>query len=247
MKEWITGRNAVYEILTLRSRAFFRFFVSRKAEVKGKLAEILDLANRRKTPPMFVDRGVLDRIDENHQGLALEVSGFHYSDWDDIEAKSSASGNPLFVLFLDMIQNPQNFGTLIRTAAAAGMHGVVIPTARSSGVTPAVVHASVGATEHLPIVQMNLAQAIRAMRDAGGWIVGLEGGEGAVDIAPKRLGGSLGIVVGSEGEGLRRLSREACDELVRLPMPGGFESLNAAVAGSIVIYLSVLRRGGIAF
>ena len=123
------------------------------------------------------------------------------------------------------------------------MHGIVIPTARSAGVTPAVVHASVGATEHIPIVQMNLSQAMKLMHDAGGWIVGLEGGPEATDIDPKRLGGKLGIVVGSEGEGLRRLTRQDCDELARLPMIGKIESLNAAVAGSIVIYLSVLNRG----
>ena len=242
MKEWITGRNAVYEILSLRSREFFRFYVSRNAEKKGRLAEILDLAAKRKIPANFIDRGQLDRIDENHQGLALEVSGFHYSDWQDIETRSEASGRPLFVLFLDLIQNPQNFGTLIRTAAAAGMHGVVIPTARSAGVTPAVVHASVGATEHIPIVQMNLSQGMKLLHDAGGWIVGLEGGAEAKDVDPKRLGGKLGIVVGSEGEGLRRLTRQDCDELVRLPMIGEIESLNAAVAGSIVIYLSVLNH-----
>ena len=122
------------------------------------------------------------------------------------------------------------------------MHGVVIPTARSAGVTPAVVHASVGATEHIPIVQMNLAQGIQLMHDAGGWVVGLEGGPDASDIEPKRLGGKLGIVVGGEGEGLRRLTRAACDELARLPMAGEIESLNAAVAGSVVIYLSMMAH-----
>lgn len=242
MKEWITGRNAVYEILSTRSREIYQFYVSRTAEVKGRMAEILKLAAKRKLAPVYVDRVRLDRIDENHQGLALEVSGFHYSDWQDIEARCAASGRPLFVLFLDLIQNPQNFGSLIRTAAAAGMHGVVIPTARSAGVTPAVTHASVGATEHIPIVQMNLAQGIQLMHDAGGWVVGLEGGPDAPDIELKRLGGKLGIVVGGEGEGLRRLTREACDELARLPMVGEIESLNAAVAGSVVIYLSVMAH-----
>lgn len=240
MKEWITGRNAVYEILSLRSRDIFRFYVSRNAEIKGRLAEILALAAQRKVQPIFTDRGQLDRIDENHQGLALEVSGYHYSDWADVLKRCEDSGRPLFVLFLDMIQNPQNFGTLIRTAEAAGMHGIIIPTARAAGVTPAVVHASVGATEHIPIVQMNLAQGMRLMHEEGGWIIGLEGGEGSTPIEVKRLGGKLGIVVGNEGEGLRRLSRQECDELVSLPMIGNIESLNAAVAGSIVIYLSVL-------
>ena len=143
-----------------------------------------------------------------------------------------------------MIQNPQNLGTLVRTAAAVGMHGIIIPQAKAAGVTPAVVHASVGATEHIRIAQMNLAQAIDILHEEGLWIIGLEGGEGTELVQPNRLGGPLGIVVGNEGEGLRQLTRKACDELAALPMSGQVESLNAATAGSVMIYLSYLKRLG---
>ena len=133
---------------------------------------------------------------------------------------------------------------MVRTAAAVGMHGIIMPQAKAAGVTPAVVHASVGATEHIRIAQMNLSQAIDILHDEGLWIIGMEGGEGSSPVRPKRLGGNLGIVVGNEGEGLRQLTRKACDELAALPMAGQVESLNAATAGSVMIYLAYMKRLG---
>ncbi len=200
------------------------------------------MAAQRKVHAAPVDRRQLDAIDPNHQGLALEVSGYHYAAIQDIFSAAEAKNEPLFVLLLDLIQNPQNLGTLIRTAAAAGMHGVVMPQARAAGITPAVVHSSVGSTEHIAIVQMNLAQAIQVLHERGVWVIGMDGGEDAAAPDPARLGGNLALVVGSEGEGMRRLTRNACDEIAALPMKGGIESLNAAVAGSIMIYLSYLTH-----
>lgn len=242
MKEWITGRNAVYEVLSAHHRDLFRIQIADGAKVEGRLAEIVDLARARKLDIASVSRKKLDLLDENHQGVALEAAGYHYSDIDEILAVAKKSGEPLFILLLDVIQNPQNLGTLVRTAAAAGMHGIIMPQAKAAGVTPAVVHASVGSTEHIRIAQMNLSQAIDTLHKEGAWVIGLEGGEGTKPVQPGRLGGNLGIVVGSEGEGLRQLTRRQCDELTALPMSGKIESLNAAVAGSIVIYLSYLQR-----
>ena len=240
MKEWITGRNAVYEVLIARRRDVFRLQIALGADVKFKLAEIVELAKKRKIEPVFVNRKQLDLLDENHQGVALEVSSYPYAELSDIVDQASEKNEPLFLLLLDIIQNPQNLGTLIRSAEAAGMHGIVIPLARSAGVTPAVVHASVGATEHMLVTQMNLAQAISELHDRDVWVIGLEGGSEAKMVDQKKLGGRLAIVVGSEGEGLRQLTRKQCDELIRLPMKGKIESLNAAVAGSIMIYLSYI-------
>lgn len=122
------------------------------------------------------------------------------------------------------------------------MHGVIMPLARAAGVTPAVVHASAGASEHMLVAQVNLAQAIDGLKEAGAWVLGLEGGPEAQPVETMRLDGPLALVVGSEGEGLRTLTRKSCDALVRLPMRGRVDSLNAAVAGSIVVYLALAAR-----
>lgn len=240
MREWITSRNAVYEVLKSGRRDIFRLLLSQGCDKRGKIGEIITLCERRHISPEFTDRRRLDSLDKNHQGIALEVSGFSYADLKDITDLAAVKNEPLFVILLDLIQDPQNLGTLIRTAVAAGMHGIIMPQARAAGVTPAVVHSSSGATEYIPIVQMNLAQAIEELHRRDVWVVGLDSGEKSAVIEPKRLGGKLAIVVGSEGEGLRMLTKTACDELLHLPMKGGFESLNAAVAGSIVIYLSYI-------
>lgn len=240
MKEWITSRNAVTEILQQKSRDVFRLLVADGSDKRGKIGDIIELCRQRRIQAEFVNRSRLDSVDKNHQGLALEVSGFHYDDLPDIFSLAKRKAEPLFILLLDLIQDPQNLGTLIRTAVAAGMHGIILPQARAAGVTPAVVHSSSGATEHIPIVQMNLAQAIAELHKNDMWVVGLDSGDHAALVNPAKLGGNLAIVVGSEGEGLRNLTRNSCDELLHLPMKGGFESLNAAVAGSIVIYLSYI-------
>ncbi len=146
------------------------------------------------------------------------------------------------MLLLDTLQDPQNFGTLLRTAESVGVHGVVIPLARTAEVTASVVNASSGASEHLLISQANLAQAIGLLKDAGVWIIGLEGSNQAQSPGEIRLDGAAGIVVGSEGKGMRPLVRKSCDLLMKLPMQGEIESLNAAVAGSVALYLAYLAR-----
>ena len=244
MKEWITGRNPVYEVLSTHHRDSFRLLIADGAKIEGKLSQIMDLAKKYKLGISKVPRKQLDQMGENHQGVALETAGYHYSDIHEIIAAAQKRDEPLFVLLLDMIQNPQNLGTLVRTAAAVGMHGIIMPQAKAAGVTPAVVHASVGTTEHIRIAQMNLSQAIDILHEEGLWIVGMEGGDGTSLVETKRLTGPLSIIVGNEGEGLRQLTRKACDELAALPMSGQVESLNAATAGSIMIYLAYMKRLG---
>jgi 23S rRNA (guanosine2251-2'-O)-methyltransferase len=242
MKEWILGRNPVYEVLRARRRHLFRLCVARGVEEKGRITEIIRLAQGRKLQVERVHRQQLDGIGENHQGVALETSAYPYAALQDILARANERQEPLFVLLLDTLQNPQNLGTLLRTAEAAGVHGVVIPLRRAAGVTPAVVHASAGATEHLLLAGANLAQAISELKEAGAWVIGLEGSPQAQPVEGVRLDGPLALVVGSEGEGMRDLVRKSCDVLVRLPMQGQIESLNAAVAGSVVIYLALQAR-----
>jgi 23S rRNA (guanosine2251-2'-O)-methyltransferase len=242
MKETLYSRNAVYEALRARRRQFFLLEVAEGVQEKGRLGDILRLAKERDTPVKRVPRGRLDRMHANHQGVALEASGYPYADLTEILELAEERSEPLFVLLLDTLNDPQNFGTLLRTAEVVGVHGAIIPLARTVGVTPAVVNASSGASEHLLVAQANLHQAIDALKQAGAWVIGLEGGGQAQDPSQVRLDGAIGLVVGSEGEGMRPLTVKSCDILMKLPMKGHIESLNAAVAGSVALYLAYLAR-----
>lgn len=242
MKEYIYGRNPVYEALCAKRRQFFQLLVSETAKEKGRLAEIVQMAQKQKVQVFRAPRKRMDKIATNNQGVALEVSGYPYHNVMDILDRAEKRGEPPFVLLLDTLQDPQNFGTLLRTAEAVGVHGVIIPLARTAEVTASVVNASSGASEHLLIAQSNLAQAIGLLKDAGAWIIGLEGSDQAQSPGAIRLNGAIGLVVGSEGKGMRRLTRESCDLLMKLPMQGEIESLNAAVAGSVALYLAYLAR-----
>jgi 23S rRNA (guanosine2251-2'-O)-methyltransferase len=144
---------------------------------------------------------------------------------------------------LDSIQDPQNLGTLLRTAEACGVHGVVLPYRHGVGVTPAVVRVSSGASEHLLVARENLAQSVERLKEEGVTVLGLDMDPSASSLAATDLRGPLALVVGGEGAGLRRLVRESCSGLVRLPMRGRVESLNAAVAGSLALYAAWAQRG----
>ena len=242
MKEFIYGRNPVFETLRARRRDVFRLQVAEGVQDKGRLTEILDLAAKRKIPVERVSRLRLDKLSESHQGVALEASAYPYTGLEDILENAASRREPLFVLILDTLQNPQNLGTLLRTAEAVGVHGVLIPTHRAAEITPAVVSASAGASEHMLVAQANLAQAIVELKEANAWVVGLDESPESKDPSEVRLDGALAVVVGSEGEGIRPLVRQSCDFLLRLPMQGQVESLNAAVAGSVALYLAYLSR-----
>jgi 23S rRNA (guanosine2251-2'-O)-methyltransferase len=242
MKEFIYGRNPVFETLRARRRDVFRLQVAEGVQDKGRLTEILDLAAKRKIPVERVPRQRLDKLSESHQGVALEASAYPYVELIDILDNAKARNEPLFVLILDTLQNPQNLGTLLRTGEAVGVHGVLIPTHRAAEITPAVVSASAGASEHMLVVQANLAQAIGELKEANAWVVGLDESPESKEPSEVRFDGALAVVVGSEGEGIRPLVRQSCDFLLRLPMQGKVESLNAAVAGSVALYLAYLAR-----
>jgi len=240
MKEFIYSRNAVYETLRARRRDVYSIDIAEGAQEKGKLEEIIKLAQARKIKVNRVARGRLDKVHQNHQGVIAEVSAYPYSDIVDIIDK--APEELPFILIIDSLQDPQNFGTLIRTAEAVGVHGIIIPLARSVDMTPAVVNASSGASEHMLIAKSNLSQAMDALKDADIWLVGLDQAGAGIETGSRHLTGALGLVVGSEGEGLHELTRKKCDIVLKLPMKGNIESLNAAVAGSVALYLAYLSR-----
>jgi 23S rRNA (guanosine2251-2'-O)-methyltransferase len=242
MKEWLSGRNPVYEALRTHRRQFFRLWVAEGVQDKGRLEEIRSMCARMKCPVESVPRPRLDAVAENHQGLALEASAYPYINLVDILDLAERRGEAPFLLILDTLQDPQNLGTLLRTAEVVGVHGVLLPLRRTATVTPAVVHASSGASEHLLIAQLNLAQAIASLKDKDVWVIGLEGSPEAQDASRIRLDGPLALVVGNEAEGMRSLVRSSCDLLMRLPMRGQIESLNAAVAGSVALYFALQQR-----
>ncbi len=243
MKEWLYGRNAVYETMRARRRQFLRLRLAQGAEEKGHLADIIRMATAFKLPIERVPRNNLDTLGNGHQGVALEASEYPYSALVDVLALANRQGEKPFVLILDVLQDPQNLGTLLRTAEAVGIHGVLLPFKHTATVTPAVVNSSSGATEHLLIVQVNLAQAIQQLKEENIWVIGLEAGPEAQPLNKVRLDGPLALVIGGEGSGMRTLVRKSCDGLMRLPMRGKVESLNAAVAGSVALYFAWHARG----
>ena len=242
MKEWITGRNPVYEVLRAKRRQAFRLLVAKGIKPEGQLPQILQIAQARRLPIEEAPRSQLDVLADHHQGVALETSSYPYAALEDLLAYSQRQPEPPFFLLLDLIQDPQNLGSLLRTAEAMGVHGVVLPAHQAAQITPSVVHASSGASEHLFIAQYNLAQAISRLKELDIWVYGLD--EAPSSKTPQELRFDLGLalVVGNEGSGMRQLVRQSCDELMRLPMVGKIESLNAAVAGSIALYLARQAR-----
>ena len=244
MRETLYGRNAVRESLRASRRRFFRLTLADTVRVTDVVGDILALAEAADVPIERVPRRHLNWLGEvNHQGVLLEASEYPYASLDELVAAARRADEPPLLLLLDLVQDPQNLGGLLRTAEAVGVHGVVIQERRAAGVTPAVVHASAGAAEHLRVARVpNLSTAIQEVKRQGIWVVGLEAVRGAQRYDQADLGGPLALVVGSEGEGLRRLVRERCDLLVQLPMRGKVTSLNAAVAGSVVLYEALRQR-----
>lgn len=241
MGDTLYGRNPIYEVLRAGRRRVKAVRVARGVEREGRVAEIVELAEAQAIPVSWVDRSQLRGAPGNHQGVIAEAEGYPYAALGDLLA--AAGQEPPLFLLLDIIQDPQNLGTLLRTAEAVGVNGVILPYRRTATVTPAVVSASSGACEHLLIAQENLARAIEELKDHEIWITGLEAGPEATPLPEADLSGAFGLVVGSEGEGMRRLVRESCDFLVRIPMRGQVESLNAAVAGSVMLYSIWAARG----
>jgi 23S rRNA (guanosine2251-2'-O)-methyltransferase len=242
MREWIYGRNPVYETLRAGRRQPFRLLVAEGVQEKGRLAEILGICSNKKVSIERVKRLRLDALAENHQGLALETSAYPYSNLVDVLDRARQYQEPPFVLVLDTVQDPQNLGTLLRTAEIVGVHGVLLPLRHAATITPSVVNASSGASEHLLIAQANLAQAIESLKENGVWVYGLEDSLEAKNPGEIRLDGSLALVVGNEAEGMRSLVRSSCDVLLKLPMRGEVGSYNAAVAGSIALFMAWQAR-----
>lgn len=239
--ELIIGRHPILEALRA-GRRLNRIMVSEGAHDPAP-NDIVQLAATKNVPLQKVSRERLDSLSDHHQGLIADAAPYAYADFEALISlvHDAPPERPPLMLALDAVQDPQNFGTLLRTAAAIGADGVVIPERRAVGVTAAVGRASAGAIEHLRIARVvNLPRALQDLKRAGLWALGLDAG--GTDLYDRSdLTVPLVLVVGSEGSGLGRLVAETCDLTVRLPMTGPLDSLNAAVAGSVVLY-EVLRQ-----
>ena len=239
--ELIFGVNPVKESLR-GTRGAFNLYVQTNA-TDHRVENIIRLAEERGVAVHRREKIDLTKMcaSSHHQGIALEVEPFRYADLDDLLASLADSGTPGFLLVLDGILDPHNLGALIRTAACAGVDGVVIPKDRACGVTAAAEKASAGAVETIPVVQVtNIAQSLEAMKKTGYWAYGLAG-EAEDSLFETKFSGSIALVIGGEGEGIRPLVRKQCDVLMSIPQYGGVSSLNASVAGGIAMF-EVARR-----
>ncbi|MGB9586235.1 MAG: 23S rRNA (guanosine(2251)-2'-O)-methyltransferase RlmB [Anaerolineales bacterium] len=242
-REWVYGRNAVREVLRANRRKTFRLYIQDGVQEKSPIPEIRGLAKKINLPISSVPRSQLDQIAHGHQGVALETETYLYSDVDAMILLARNRQEDPFILILDVIQDPQNMGSLLRTAEGVGVHGVILPYRETVGITPAVVNSSAGASEYLLIARNNLAQVIACLKKQDVWVIGLEDVSGAVLPAEVRVDRGVALVVGGEGSGIRQLVRRSCDVLMRLPMRGKINSYNAAVAGSIALYSIAEKRG----
>lgn len=245
MGEILYGRQPLREALRAGRRQVYRLFLAEGVRRRGIVAQVLALAEQAGVPVQVVQRAEIERLSGgvHHQGLAAEVSDYPYLDLRDLLDRLQTAAEPPLFLLLDHVQDPQNLGSMLRTAEAGGVQGVVLPRRRAAGVTPAAVRASAGAAEHIAVAQVtNLARAMATLKEAGVWLVGLEALPQAVLYSQADLSGPLGLVVGSEGQGLARLVRDSCDFLIRLPLRGRVGSLNAAVAGAIALYEALRQR-----
>lgn len=243
MKEDILyGINPVREALRGNRKAFELFVQTGGTD--QRIAKLATLAEEKGIAVRRRERADLERLAGNphHQGVVLKVAPFVYAELEDFLSNHLESDGSLFVLVLDGIQDPQNLGALIRSAACAGVQGVIIPKDRACGMTPVVEKASAGAVETIPVIQVtNLVQTLERLKQAGCWTFGLAG-EANKDIYQADYRGNLALVVGSEGEGIRPLVRKHCDLLLAIPHYGGISSLNASVAGGIVLFEAARQR-----
>ncbi len=236
--EWVAGRNAVLEALQAEIPVRTAY-IAEGSERDDRLREILKTAADRGIALLEVTRVQLDRMTEGaiHQGVALHLPTFSYAHPDDLMASSFDSPGMTLIVALDSITDPRNLGAIVRSAAAFGADGVVIPERRSAGMTAAAWKTSAGAAARIPIARAtNLNRTLRSYAEAGFALIGLDG-EADTDIADvPQAAGPLVLIVGAEGDGLSRLVREACESLVSIPITATVESLNAGVATGIALY-----------
>lgn len=232
----VEGRNAVKELLN-SGKDINKIFVA-KGEKHGSIFEIIAKAKERKIIINEIERNKLDKMaqSENHQGVIAIVPPYEYSSVDEILEYAKSKNEEPFIIILDEIEDPHNLGSIIRTAECSGVHGIIIPKRRSASVNSTVLRTSVGAVEHMRIARVNnLVETIKELKENDIWIYGTDM-DGKQEYTKQDYKGGVGLVIGNEGTGMSRLVKENCDILVRIPMVGKINSLNASVSAGIVMY-----------
>ncbi|NLK35552.1 MAG: 23S rRNA (guanosine(2251)-2'-O)-methyltransferase RlmB [Gracilibacteraceae bacterium] len=231
----IEGRNPVLEALK-SGREIDKIFIQKGAG-EGSIRQIIAIAREKKILVKEVDKAKLDGLSKtrNHQGVIASAALYKYYEVEDILSAAKEKGEDPFIIILDEITDNNNLGSILRSADASGVHGIIIPKRRAVGLTPAVAKISAGAVEYVPVAKVtNLNHTIEYLKKEGLWIVGADmGGE---TYYGKDMTGPIALVIGSEGEGLGRLIKENCDFLVSIPMRGKISSLNAAVSAAIILF-----------
>jgi len=238
----IEGRNPVIE--ALRSDAEIDTILINKDAAQGSLNKIFELAKKKNILIKNVDRALLDRLSENkkHQGVIAEAMEYKYKDIDDIFNYAKEKNEKPFIVILDEVTDVHNLGSIIRSAECLGAHGVIIPKRRAAQVNSVVAKSSAGAIEYLPVCRVtNISDTLETLKEKGLWIYGADM-EGEKYIYEENFDVPVGLVIGSEGSGLGRLVKEKCDILIKIPMKGNINSLNASNAASIIIYEIMKQR-----
>jgi 23S rRNA (guanosine2251-2'-O)-methyltransferase len=242
--ETIIGRNAVVEALRAEVPAV-ALFVAERIDSDDRVREAIQIAADRGLSMLEAPRAELDRITDGapHQGIALQVPPYDYADPADLPDRAKSRAEPPLIVAVDGITDPRNLGAIVRSAAAFGAHGVVVPSRRAAGMSAGAWKTSAGAAVRIPVAQAaNLVQALRAYKEAGLFVVGLSA-EASTEVGDLDLAtGPLVLVVGAEAAGLSRLVEETCDLVARIPMSSGIESLNAGVAAGVALYAVAAQR-----
>lgn len=242
MREKIAGVNAIMEAIKGGRRKVYKIFIQEGRGGK-KIEDLVNLAQARGIFVQYVEKPRLDKMYplKNHQGVIAQIEDYPYSTIEEVLEYAALKGEEPFLVLLDGIEDPQNMGAIVRTAECAGVHGVVIPKHNAVEVTEAVVRASAGAAEYMHIVkETNLVKVIKYLKEHGFWIIGADAGA-RNDYFDVKFPSPVALVIGSEGEGMRRLVKENCDILVKIPMKGNINSLNASVAAALIMY-EVVRQ-----
>ena len=238
----IEGRNPVIE--ALRSDADIDTILINKDAAQGSLNKIIELAKEKNILVKNVDKALLDRLSENkrHQGVIAEAMEYEYKDIDDIFEYAKAKNEMPFIVILDEVTDVHNLGTIIRSAECLGAHGLIIPKRRAARINGVAAKSSAGAIEYLPVCRVtNISRTLDLLKERGLWIYGADM-EGDRYIYDEKYDVPVGLVIGSEGSGIGRLVKEKCDILVKIPMKGKINSLNASNAASIIIYEIMKQR-----
>lgn len=241
-KDKIEGRNPVMEALKA-GRPINKIFVA-KGEREGSINQIIAIAKQQGIVIQDVDRKKLDSMSDTkaHQGVIAFAAAREYVDVDFILESASKKNEQPFIVILDEITDARNFGSILRTADAAGVHGIIIPKRRSVGLTPVVSKSSAGAIEYVPVARVaNIAQTIDFLKDKNIWVAGTDS-SGDKPYHKADLKGPIALIIGSEGEGIGRLVKEKCDFILNIPMKGKISSLNASVAAALVMYEVARQR-----